>query len=218
MTRLSFERALELGEHTGDAEKQIQAVYGLWGHFWMRAQHDHALEIANRLLEKAKHFPHPMMPLLAHRALGSTLFTFGHFVAAREHLERAVALGVSLTSQGLPPSFAVAPSIAAQLLLAWDLWVLGYPDQARTNVYRVQRAAAEADPYTAAFANYVTSAVHLLRGEYEASLRHAERSLELSVNNRISLYALYSRFGRGCALLKLGQQQTGLSEILCGDR
>ena len=106
-----------------------------------------------------------------------------------------------------------APSIAAELLLAWDLWILGYPDQACVKVHRILRAAEQADPYTAAFAHYVTSAVHLLRGEYELSLRHADRSFELSANNRISLYALYSRFGRGCALLKLGQHQTGLSEI-----
>jgi class 3 adenylate cyclase/tetratricopeptide (TPR) repeat protein len=215
-TRNAFERAQELSEQAADSEKQIQAVYGLWGHFWMRARHDRALEIASLLLEKAKRLPHLMMPLLAHRALGSTLFTFGDFVRAREHLERAVTLGFSQSSDGLPPSFAVAPSIAAQLLLAWNLWILGYPDQACAKVHQVRRVAERADPYTAAFAHYVTSAVHLLRGEYEASLTHADRSFELSANNRINLYALYSRFGRGCALLKLGQQQTGLSEIRAG--
>jgi class 3 adenylate cyclase len=215
-TRDAFERAQELGEQAADTEKQIQAVYGLWGHFWMRARHDRALEIASLLLEKAQNISHPMMPLLAHRALGSTLFTFGQFTGAREHLERAVVLGASHMSGGLPPSFAVAPSIAAELLLAWDLWILGYPDQACVKVHQIRRLAEQADPYTAAFAHYVTSAVHLLRGEYEISLVHADRSFEISANNRINLYALYSRFGRGCALLKLGQHQTGLSEIRAG--
>jgi predicted negative regulator of RcsB-dependent stress response len=42
---------------------------------------------------------------------------------------------------------------------------------------------------------------------------HADRSLAISRENRINLYALYSRFGRGCALAKLGQQEQAVIEI-----
>jgi adenylate cyclase len=42
---------------------------------------------------------------------------------------------------------------------------------------------------------------------------HAERSLEVSKEHRINLYALYSRFGRGCALAKMGQKEVAAFEI-----
>jgi predicted ATPase len=108
----------------------------------------------------------------------------------------------------------VDPRIAAQLLLAWDLWILGYPEQALHSVLQAHtRARQQYDAYTAAFACYVTSAVHLLRGETQSSLESAEQSLALSKEHHISLYALYSRFGRGCALAKLGQLELAMAEI-----
>ncbi len=106
--------------------------------------------------------------------LGSTLFTLGDFVQARAHLEQAVALGERVASEETSLSYAVDPRIAAQLILAWDLWVLGYPEQARHNVLQALGLAAErGDPYSVAFAHYVTSVVHLLRGEFQSSLAYA---------------------------------------------
>jgi len=114
-------------------------------------------------------------------------------------------------------AYAVDPRIAAQLVLAWDLWILGYPAQALVNVLQaLEQATRRADPYSLAFAHYVTSAVRLLRGEPQDALEHADRSLELSREHRINLYALYSRFGRGCALARMAQPQQALAEIRDG--
>ena len=216
-TRKSFERAYSLTPETAESQKHIQAIFGLWGHYWMRARHDRALEFADSLLAKAEQAHEPMMPVLAHRSLGSTMFTLGRFDLARDHLERALALGQQTAVVNSPLSFAVDPRIAARLLLAWDLWILGFPQRAFDAVRQaVQQAADPFDPYTAAFADYVASAVHLLRGEFRESLAFADRSFALSEKHRINLYALYSRFGRGCALTKIGQNEQALIEIRKG--
>jgi class 3 adenylate cyclase/tetratricopeptide (TPR) repeat protein len=215
-TRKAFERACILSAQLADPQKEIQSIFGLWGHHWMRARHDRAIELGETLLAKAEQFDDPITLIVGHRSLGSTLFTLGNFVQAREHLLRAVALGqrAAHDQSSLSLSYAVDPRIAAQLMLAWDLWILGYPDQARGSVLEaLQHASERADPYTLAFAHYVTSAVHLLRGEFQESLGHADRSLALSREHRFNLYALYSRFGRGCALAKLGQEQHAIVEI-----
>ncbi len=215
-TRKSFERACNLSVDIGEPHKEIQAIFGLWGHYWMRARHDRAIELCEMLLAKAEQLHDLIALIVGHRALGSTLFTLGDFGRAREHLERAVALGKGATSgeSSLSLSYAVDPRIAAKLMLAWDLWMLGYPQEARDNVLQALGQTAErADPYTIAFAHYVTSAVQLLRGEFQDSLVHADRSLATSTEHRINLYALYSRFGRGCALAKLGQQEQAVIEI-----
>lgn len=218
-TRQAFENACGLSVVIGEPQKEIQAIFGLWGHHWMRARHDKAIELGETLIAKAKNINDPVAVIVGHRALGSTLFTLGDFVSSREHLDRAVALGRESRSDesSLSLSFAVDPRIAAQLMLAWDLWVLGYPAQANQNAFQSLELANErADPYTLAFAHYVTSAVQLLRGEYRGSLEHADQSLALSNEHRISLYALYSRFGRGCAMAKLGDVQQAMTEVRAG--
>jgi ATP/maltotriose-dependent transcriptional regulator MalT len=108
----------------------------------------------------------------------------------------------------------VDPRIAAQLILAWDTWSLGYPEQAHRYVTEaLGQALKQADAYTVAFAHYVTCAVQSLRGEFQDSLAHADRSLALSREHHIDLYALYSQFGRGYALAKTGQKERAVAEI-----
>ena len=215
VTRKSFERASELSAQVGEPRKEIQAIFGQWGHFWMRAQHARAIELSETLLAKAELLHDDMVRVVAHRCLGSTLFTLGRFEPARAHLERALTIRPQEIAEGsLFSIYAVEPSIAARLMLAWDLWILGYPDQARaTALEALGHAEDRSHPYALAFAHYVTSAVCLLRGEFEQSLDYATRSLAISNEHRINLYALYSRFGRGCALAKLGQKEHGLVDI-----
>jgi tetratricopeptide (TPR) repeat protein len=216
-TRKPFERACALSALLGEPYKEIQAIFGLWGHYWMRAQHDRAIELAETLLGKANTLRDPIGLVVGHRSLGSTLFTLGEFARAQEHLERAISLARRENSKGSSMTYAVDPRIAAQLVLAWDLWILGYPGQALDNVQEaLDEASQRGDPYSVAFAHYVTSAVRLLRGEPEDSLGHAERSFALSSEHRINLYALYSRFGRGCALASMGRVHDAMVEIRDG--
>jgi class 3 adenylate cyclase/predicted ATPase len=216
-TRKSFERARILSAELGDPIKEIQALFGLWGHYWMRARHTEAIELGATLLAKAEQLSDPIARVVGHRSLGSTLFTLGEPVRAREHLERAISLAQEVDIEASALSYAVDPRIAAQLMLAWDLWILGYPEQALDNALgALGKATQRGEPYGVAFAHYVTSAVRLLRGEPQASLDHADRSLAVAQEHRINLYALYSRFGRGCALAAMGRAEQAIPEIRSG--
>ena len=73
-----------------------------------------------------------------------------------------------------------------------------------------------AQPYSIAFAHYMTSVVRLLRGEPEAALANAEASLEVSREQRFSLYELLSRVSRGYALGRLGHVEMAITEIRSG--
>jgi class 3 adenylate cyclase/tetratricopeptide (TPR) repeat protein len=213
-TRKPFERACDLSAQLGDSSKEMQSLFGLWGHYWMQARHDRAIELSELLLAKAEPLGDPVPLIVGHRSLGSTLFTKGDFVQARKHLEKAIALSKAVRVEELSSSYAVDPRVASRLMLGWELWILGYPDQALASVTLALAEATEhAHPYGIAFAHYVTAAVHLLRREAGDSLRHADESLALSREHRINLFALYSRFGRGCALAELGQATEAIAEI-----
>jgi predicted ATPase len=73
-----------------------------------------------------------------------------------------------------------------------------------------------AHPYTIAFAHYMTSVVHLLRGDPARALESAEKSFEMSQEQRFSLYVTLSRISRGRALGDLGRLEEGRAEIQLG--
>jgi predicted ATPase len=62
----------------------------------------------------------------------------------------------------------------------------------------------------------MTSVVHLLRGDSARALESAERSLEMSREQRFSLYVLLSTISRGRALGELGRLQEAMTEIQTG--
>jgi predicted ATPase len=62
----------------------------------------------------------------------------------------------------------------------------------------------------------MTSVVHLLRGDVARALESAEKSFEMSQEQRFSLYAILSRISRGRAVGDLGRLEEARAEIAKG--
>jgi class 3 adenylate cyclase/predicted ATPase len=216
-TREAFSRARTLCLQLGDVPEYFQALFGLWGHSWMGGKNDEALQMAEEFLARSQNLSDPVPLMMAHRVMGSTLLTMGDFQSSANHFEKAIKLS---TSKGKPPLYnlyMVEPQAASLLLLSWDLWFLGYPDRA---LLRVSEALALgenlAHPYTVAFAHYMTSVVHLLRGDAARAFESAEKSFEMSREQRFSLYEILSRISRGRASGDIGRIEEARSEIALG--
>jgi predicted ATPase len=111
----------------------------------------------------------------------------------------------------------VEPQAASLLLLSWDLWFLGYPDQSLSRVSEALALGQDlGHPYTVAFAHYMTSVVHLLRGDAARAFESAEKSFEMSQEQRFSLYAILSRISRGRAAGELGRLGDAQDEMALG--
>lgn len=213
-TREAFARARALSMKLNDTPNYIQALYGLWGHSWMGGRHDEALSMANEFLSRSAASSDPVPAIVAHRVMGSTLLTSGEFQSAREHFEKTIALSNVAGQQALYSLYMVEPRVASLLLLSWNLWFLGYPDQALSRVSEALSLARDlSQPYTVAFANYMTSVVHLFRGDPDHALASAEQSLEMSKEQRFSLYVVLSIISRGRALGELGRLDEAKIEI-----
>jgi predicted ATPase len=149
--------------------------------------------------------------------MGSMLLTIGDFQSSASHFEETIKLSTSRGKQPLSGLYMVEPQVASLLLLSWDLWILGRPHQ---SVLRVSEALALAQdlghPYTIAFAHYMTSVVHLLRGDAARAFESAEKSFEMSQEQRFSLYVILSRISRGRALGDLGRVEEARAEIVRG--
>jgi predicted ATPase len=149
--------------------------------------------------------------------MGSTLLTIGDFQSSANHFEETIRLSVSKEKPLLYNLYMVEPQVASLLLLSWDLWFMGYPDQSLSRVSEALALAQDlGHPYTVAFAHYMTSVVHLLRGDPARALESAERSFEVSQEQRFSLYVTLSRISRGGALGDLGRLGEARAEIELG--
>src|SRR5215471_13271401 len=215
-TREAFSRARTLCLRLGDIPEYFQALFGLWGNHWMCGKNDEALRMADEFLSRSRALSDPVLLMVAHRVMGSTLLTIGEFQSSKHHFEETIRLSIS-QKQSLYNLYMVEPQAASLLLLSWDLWFLGYPDQ---SLSRVSEALALAQdlrhPYTAAFAHYMTSVVHLLRGDAARALASAEKSFEMSQEQRFSLYVILSRISRGRAVGDLGRLGEARVEIALG--
>jgi class 3 adenylate cyclase/predicted ATPase len=216
-TREAFARARTLCLKFESPPEYFQALFGLWGNAWMGGKNDEALAMADEFLSRSRETSDDILLRVAHRVMGSTLLTVGEFQTSRRHFEESIALSKSGGKQSVYIRYLVEPQVASLLLLSWDLWFLGYPDQSLARVSEALALAQDlAQPYSIAFAHYMTSVVHLLRGDPAHALESAERSLEMSREQRFSLYTLLSTISRGRALCELGQIQAGMTEMQKG--
>ena len=216
-TREAFSRARTLCLRLDSPPEYFQALFGLWGHSWMGGKNDEALAMATEFLGKSRERSDSILSMVAHRIMGSTLLTIGEFENSRRHFEESIALSKTERRQSVYTLYMVEPQVASLLLLSWDLWFLGYPDQSLARVSEALALAQElSQPYSVAFAHYMTSVVHLLRGDPVHALESAERSLEMSREQRFSLYVLLSTISRGRALGELARLQEAMTEIQTG--
>jgi predicted ATPase len=216
-TSEAFSRARTLCLRLGNIPEYFQALFGLWGHSWMCGKNDDALPMADEFLSRSRASSDPVLLMVAHRVMGSTLLTIGDFQSSANHFEESIKLSISEGKQPLYHLYMVEPQVASLLLLSWDLWFLGHPDQ---SLSRVSEALALAQnlghPYTVAFARYMTSVVHLLRGDAARAFESAEKSFEMSQEQRFSLYSILSRISRGRAVGDLGRLAEARAEIALG--
>jgi predicted ATPase len=183
----------------------------------MVGKNDDALRMADEFLSRSRAMSDPVLLMVAHRAMGSTLLTVGDFQSSANHFEETIRLSTSQEKQPLYNLYMVEPRAASLLLLSWDLWFMGYPDQSLSRVSEALAFAQElGHPYTIAFAHYMTSVVHLLRGDAARALESAEKSFEVSQEQRFSLYEILSRISRGRAVGDLGRLGEARAEIALG--
>ncbi|MGA6977925.1 MAG: AAA family ATPase, partial [Pseudolabrys sp.] len=216
-TRDAFSRAGALCLRLGNIPEYFQALFGSWGHCWMCGKNDEALPMAEEFLSRSKALSDPVLLMVSHRVMGSTLLTVGDFQSSANHFEETIRLSPNKGKQSLYNLYMVEPKAASLLLLSWDLWFLGYPDQSLSRVSEALALAQElSHPYTVAFAHYMTSVVHLLRGDAARAFESAEKSFESSQEQRFSLYAILSRISRGRAVGDLGRLGEARAEIALG--
>ena len=149
----TYNRILELCRQVGDNGSLFPALFGLWRFYLVRPDIHKAQELAEQMMRLAQSSHDPALLLEAHRALGVTLFWLGELRQGQRHVEQGIALYDIHKHRAHAFRYGIDPGVFCLCVAGWNLWCLGYPEQALKSTRDALHLAHElAHPYTLAFA------------------------------------------------------------------
>jgi class 3 adenylate cyclase/tetratricopeptide (TPR) repeat protein len=213
----AYTRALELCKESGFDEHTFPAVFGLCSWNFVRAALNEAQALAEQLVNTAENTDDSVYKVLAHEALGFTLFARGQFAAAHAALERSINLCEDSKATAYLDLSAQDPRVHVRLYDGMVLWLLGYPDQA---LQICGEAGLYADrsqhPFSEGMARTITLRVHQLRGEAAIVAAQADAAIALCEEHEFVHYLAMALILRGWASAQQGEVEKGIAEIQAG--
>ena len=208
-------RARELCEQGGDTPETFPTVFGLWAFYLVRAEFKQAHELGEQLLRLAQNAQDSALLLVAHYAMGMTLFHGGEPAPACTHLEQGSALYDAQQHHYLAFSYgSFDPGVACLSNTTSVLWPLGYPAKGlKSSQEAVTLAQDLSHPFSLAYALNSAALVHQLRREGHAARERAEALIALSTEQGFPYFLAEGTMIRGWALAAQGHGAEGISQL-----
>jgi predicted ATPase len=190
----------------------LPILYGRWAFYLIRGEHQAAHQLAEEFLRLAERQQDPVI-LVAQRAMGWS-FCMGEFVSARPHFEQIAALYNPEQHRALTFQYGQDPGMAGLSAGALDLWLLGYPEQARQWNDRALMLGREAShAHTLAFALDAASWFHQFCQERAVAQERAEEAIAVCTKQGLALWLAWGMIIRGWAVAAQGQGKAGIAQI-----
>ena len=207
-------RALQLCKESGLDELSLPATFGLWSWNFVHASLGEAQTLAERLLDSAENVDNAVCKVLAHEALGFTLFAQGKFAAAHAELERSIGLCEDSKAAAYIDLSAQDPRVHVRLYDGMTLWMLGYPDRALRSCAEARRCAdASQHPFSEAIARTISLRVHQLRGDAAVVADQANAAITFCEQHEFVHYLAMTLILHGWASAYQGEFEKGIAEI-----
>jgi class 3 adenylate cyclase/predicted ATPase len=213
----AYTRALQLCRESGFDEHTVPAVFGLWTWNFRRAALKEAQALAEHLVNIAENTDDSVYKVLAHEALGFTLFAHGKFAAAHASLERSINLCEDSKASTYLDLSAQDPRVHVRSYDGMVLWFLGYPDQALRICAEARRYAHTSQhPFSEATARTINLRVHQFRGEAAVVAHQANEAIALCEQHEFVHYLAMALILRGWASTQQGEFEKGIAEMQAG--
>jgi tetratricopeptide (TPR) repeat protein/ABC-type transport system involved in cytochrome c biogenesis ATPase subunit len=213
----AYTRALQLCKESGFDEHTLPAVFGLWTWNFLRAALGEAQAVAEHLVNTAENADDSVFKVLAHEALGFTLFARGKFAAAHAALEHSISMCEDSRAAAYLDLSAQDPRVHVRLYDGMVLWLLGYPDQALRICAEARRYADTAQhPFSEAMARTISLRVHQFRGEADIVARQADEAIAFCEEHEFVHYLAMALILRGWATARQGEFEKGIAGIQAG--
>ncbi|MBT8048241.1 MAG: AAA family ATPase [Xanthomonadales bacterium] len=202
--RKTFTRALELCEFIGDAPQLFRVAVGLWMYYTIASQLDEALDLSQRLVRIAETTGDPVQYLQAQYCLAFTLYYRADFLAAKSHLEHALASEVEGSDYSSESPSGDDTRIHVRVILAHVNWHLGDPRSGPGLVREANRIALEQKhPWGIVFAAFQSAWYHQMRSEPEKTLSYANEAIQIATEKGFGFWLPLSSLVGGWAESRL---------------
>ena len=214
-----YTRAQELCREIGETPELFPIIYGLCAFYIVRADLPRAYEMAEQLLRLSQNVQDSSLLILAHRAMGTYLYSFGEdFVQGHKHFAQGLALYNPQQHGSLRLRYGADPGLVCRNFSASTLWLLGYPDQALKTIQDALSVAQELPPHPYSVAGVLHTAIQvsLFRREQKPAAEYAEAMLALSTDNGLAPIVALAQIWKGRSLAEQGRGREGIAQIQQG--
>jgi len=206
-----FTHALRLCELLGeDAPHHVLA--GVWNVHISRSDREATAVLLENMRQRAERFRDSVTMIGWHGCAGARAFYLGDFVQARDELTKATEWYHTEGYRSYVAQYGYDGGILAYAVLAWTLWILGYPERARDTCNEML-AIAERTANPGAVAAVLAYAANVAR-----ECRDLESVLQLT--NRIMSFgrawAAPALCTQGWAMAQRGEVEEGIAKMRQG--
>jgi tetratricopeptide (TPR) repeat protein len=211
--RRALERSLSIAEQRGDALDRLRLLGPL--NMFHRRTGDFmtALQYAKRCSAIAGTVEDSVAISLAHSILGASLHLGGDLADARAELEAALDRGPR-SQRTTTIYLGFEGKILAGAILARNLWLQGYPDQAMERARRTVEDAAEMDhSLTLATALIWAISVFLCTGDLRTARAYIDLLTSLAESHSLAPYLLVARGFNGELAIRQSNAKGGVESL-----
>ena len=213
----AYTRARALCQQVGEVAPLFTVVRGLWVCDLVRAELSRARGLAEQLLSVAQGHDDRGLLLQAHQVVGETVMRLGDFAAAQEHFHHGLALYEPQQHHTQALLYGQDPQVMCLSYLAWNLWLLGHPEQARQRMEEaISRAEALSHPFSLAFALLAANRLHQFRRERQRAHASAEAAITLAAEHGFAQRLALGTIMQGWSLAMQGQEEQGIAQMRQG--
>ena len=197
----AFSRAADLMDATGEAALLVPVSYGRWIGHYMRAEHEAGSALGEKLCAEVDKRDDLVARLVAHRLLAASQIALGRQQEANDNLNISLSLFSPELTVNFADRFAQEPGVQIKAYLVFNLWLLGYPDQAAEHALASRKAAAELDHInTTCYGAWHWSIMWELARDFEQADECNAIAYELGTQHQLLTWQHYA--GAGDALTR----------------
>ena len=204
--RVLIERAEALGDAPEDPLLFFSALYGIWVANLVAFNGDTCRDLAADFLSVAEKQRAAIPRMVGHRIMATSLLCAGELVKARLHFDQALSLYDPTEHRRLAKLFGHDNKVAILTYRSRDLWLLGYPDQALTDIDRALADAREIgfSPSLMLALTYASSNYRSC-GKYDAANAFADELIALAEEKSAAIWQAFGMINKGYAMVARGK-------------
>ncbi len=211
-TAAAFARALELSKRVNDTTLFFPVLYQQWVLNLIGSKIDECGKLARQFLDLADAQQDTLPKILGHRVTAVSHYFLGELFLARPEFETAISLYDDEQHKASTYQFAQNPKSASMAFLAHNLYLLGYPDQARAMTDAAVHHARDIDhantlAYVLYFAN---DKVAYCRRDLDTAIRDNDALLRLADEQGLVLWKAYATVQSGWILSMQGHHDEAI--------